>query len=215
MARWSNMEKTVGVLAEKFPQNDLSYWLALRAAVDYARGTMQDLDNRFALVENNAELSDVGKAKARADIAEQALRTLNDCAALKKARGAVARRIENLREKIGTMSAPTEPADIALAGEIRSLVRMEANPSAFAFANRTNKDLVRAITSGPAFLSGMTDQEVERLRKDSLLALHPEEAAEIESLTWAEGVAQDAVKLAAERIAKRGGVGPLAKAETE
>src|SRR5262245_47051813 len=126
MAPWSNMEMNVGILAEKWPKNELSYWVALHQAVDSLRQTMRHVNDRMGALENDADLSDRGKARIRADVAKEVLQTLDDFPPLKKASNTVARRIDNLRQRITVLpDAPTSAADLNLATEIRNLVRSQ------------------------------------------------------------------------------------------
>jgi hypothetical protein len=67
-------------------------------------------------------------------------------------------------------------------------------------------DLQYSILSAPAFLSGLNDEGVGRIRDAALRTLHPAEILEIAALEEAEKVARDAVKIAEERIATRAGL---------
>jgi hypothetical protein len=65
---------------------------------------------------------------------------------------------------------------------------------------------MQAVLSAPAFLSGMTNEGVERLRAAALESLYPSERAEMEQLTSAEKIAREAVISARNRIAERAGL---------
>src|SRR5262245_52565484 len=111
MEKWSNMEMHVGILAEKWPKTETSYWLSLHQAVDSLRQTMRNVNDRMYAVENDADLSDKGKARLRADVAKEVLQALDDYAPLKRAHNAVARRIDNLKQRISVLpDAPTSAA---------------------------------------------------------------------------------------------------------
>jgi hypothetical protein len=121
-----------------------------------------------------------------------------------KATNAVARRINALKERMTVLPAtPTSAAEVSLAAEIRVAIRAKPEPERFAFDHRSDAKVVRAILSGPAFLSGLTPEAIHRIRDAALQALHPKEVEEIAELEAAEKIARQAVKHAQERIAKR------------
>jgi hypothetical protein len=202
--KWSNLEMDVGILSARWPKIETTYWNALRESVDVLRHMMQMLNDRFDAVEQDADLSPQGRIRRRVDIARDVLSELSDYAPMTKAANAVARRVANLKEKLTVLPAtPTSAAEISLAAEIRSIIRAKPEPERFAFDLRSDAKVVQAILSGPASLSGLTDEAVGRIRDAALEALHPNEVAEIAHLEAAEKVARQAVKHAQERIAKR------------
>jgi hypothetical protein len=62
------------------------------------------------------------------------------------------------------------------------------------------------VYSGPAWLSGVTDETVGLIRDSASKALYPSECAEVEQLQAAHKHAADAVELAKQRIAARAGL---------
>jgi len=99
-----------------------------------------------------------------------------------------------------------EGADVHVAAEIRAVLRSKPEPEKFARELLSDAKTMGSILNAPAFLSGMSEEALERLRTAALLALHPDEIAEVEQLEAAERHARDAVELARERIAKRAGI---------
>jgi hypothetical protein len=123
-----------------------------------------------------------------------------------KASSTVARRVENLRAKLTALPGPTSQANIHIAAEIRAAIKQHKTPEQFAFELRSDPKAMAAVLAAPAFLSGLKDEAVGRLREAALQALHPAEVQEIAALESAEKVARDAVTVAAERIASRAGL---------
>lgn len=160
---------------------------------------------RMTMVETDDDLSPKGRAKLRADIANEVLAELDQFQPLSKAKNVVARRISNLKEKMVALPGePTTQKDLAVAGEIRALLRAKGEDAEqFAFSHRTDPKLVAAILGAPAFLSGMSQDAVERLRAVASQALYPAEVEEIAALEAAERVAMQAAEHARERIARR------------
>jgi hypothetical protein len=213
MTRWSSIEKNVGQLSAKWPREgeiaQTSYWTALRESVESLRGVMYTLDDRFESIEGDDTLSEHGKTQARAALATAALVELKEYKPQKKAANTVARRIENLKERINAPSAPTSPAEIALASEIRALVRAQGDEAErFVFSHRSDPKMVAAVTSAPAFLSGLSDESAARIKAVAAQALFPNEMKEIADLEAAEKVTRQAVQHARERIAARGNIKP-------
>jgi hypothetical protein len=208
MARWSSVEKSVGTLSAKWPKKDdlPSYWTVLHDSVDTLRGLMQVLDDAFEAIDNNPDLSSSGRSKKRIEEATSVLKELEKYEPLEKASNLVARKVAKLHEKMSVLPESPSGADIAIAAEIRAAIKAESEPEKFAFGLRSDAKVVRAILSAPAFLSGMTDEGLGRLREAALHALHPAEVSEVAELTAAEKIARDALALAKERIATRAGL---------
>jgi hypothetical protein len=210
MTRWSSSEKNVGVLL-KWPKNtddSPSWWKALHDTVDGARVIMAMLDEVFEDIDRDPDLSPSGRAKRRAEQAASALKELDEYAPLVKAANLTEKRITRVREKVSLLPESPTPTgvDIALATEIRAAVRAEKEPEKFAFGLRGDAKVMQAVLSAPAFLSGMTNEGVERLRAAALESLYPSERAEMEQLTSAEKIAREAVISARNRIAERAGL---------
>jgi hypothetical protein len=83
------------------------------------------------------------------------------------------------------------------------MIRAQKEPERFAFEHRGDSKLVAAILAAPPFLSGLSQEAVDRIKAVALEALHPAEVREIAALEDAEKVAANAVDLARERIVKR------------
>jgi len=191
MTRWSGIEKDVGQLSAKWPQegpeSQTSYWSALRESVSDLRGLMYTLDDRFERIELDGDLSDQGKARARAELASSALDELKEYKPVKKVSNAVARRIANLKERITIMPGnATSHQDIVIAAEIRALIRAQKEPEQFVFSHRSDAKLVAAVLAAPSLLSGLTQEAAERIRAVAFEALHPNEVKEIAALEAAE-----------------------------
>jgi hypothetical protein len=205
--RWSNSEiATVGVLSAKWPKTETSYWSALNESVENLRSMLSLLNDRFESIDKDSDLSPSGRNKRRVEMAQQALKELADYEPQRKAESAVARRIENLKAKLTTLPSPTSQADLHLAAEIRATIRAHKEPETFALSLRSDSRAMAAVLAGPAFLSGLNDEGLQRLRDAALRSLHPAELLEIEELQNAEKHARESVKLAAHRIAKRAGM---------
>jgi hypothetical protein len=206
---WSNSEMHVGALSAKWPtgeSGDLSYWKSLRESVEAVRGLMELLNGRFIDVDKDPNLSPVGRANQRTKMAREALEELKAFEPLTRASNTVARRIANLKEKLTALPGPSSVADIHLAAEIRAAIKQHKTPEAFAFELRSDPKAMAAVLAAPAFLSGLKDEAVGRLREAALQALHPQEVQEIADLEQAQKVAADAVRVASERIAQRAGL---------
>jgi hypothetical protein len=206
MARWSNVEKNgLGAVSAKWPRG-ISHWDSLHESIGGLRSLLEVLDNAFEAIDADGDLSSSGKTKRKIAEGASVLKELESYSALEKASNAVARRIEKVREKITVLPGqPLGAAEIAVAAEIRAAIKAEADPEKYAFGLRSDARVVQAVLGAPGFLSGLSDQAVDRLRESALHALHPKEVAEIDELTAAEKVARDALAVARERIAARAG----------
>src|SRR5262249_60810507 len=104
---------------------------------------MRSVDMRMTMVETDDDLSPKGRAKLRADIANEVLAELDQFQPLSKAKNVVARRISNLKEKMVALPGePTTQKDLAVAGGIRALLRAKgAGAERSACSHRTDSNL--------------------------------------------------------------------------
>jgi len=206
-SKWSASEiGTVGALSARWPRTETTYWQSLHESVEGLRSMLSMLNDRFESVDKDPDLSPTGRNKRRTEMARDALAELDQYAPLTKAGNAVARRVQNLKEKLTTLPGPASTADVHIAAEIRAAIRQHKEPEAFALSLRSDPKAMAAVLAAPAFLSGLNDDGQNRLRDAALRSLHPVELNEIEELTKAEAHAREAVKLAQHRIAKRAGM---------
>jgi hypothetical protein len=166
MAKWSNVEKNVGPLAAIWPKSDseVSHWSALHQSIGTLRGLMDVLDNAFEAIDQNADLSPSGRTRKRTAEAESVLKELEDFEPLRKASSAVARRIEKLREKMTALPGSESGVDVHVAAEIRAVIRAKPEPEKFARELLGDPKTMGSILNTPAFLSGMSEEALERLR---------------------------------------------------
>jgi hypothetical protein len=164
---------------------------------------MGTLNERFESIDTDPNLSDQGKTRARAELAASALSELAEYKPTKKAAAAVQRRLENLREKLTVLpGAPTSHADIALATEIRGLIRSQAEPEQWVFKHRADAKIINAVLAAPAVLSGLEPEAVERIRALATEVNHPQEVAQMRDLEQAQKVTEQALEHARERTPK-------------
>src|SRR5258707_1030719 len=182
MAKWSTMEKNVGPLAANWPKAETAgFWGDLHDSVGTLRGILETLDGVFEAIDTNPDLSPSGRNRRRTEEGERTLKELegSDYEPMRKASAAVARRIEKLREKMTALPGTPAGADVHVAAEIRAVIRQQKEPEQFARALLGDAKIMGAINNTPAFLSGMDESAIARLREAALLALHPEEIREV------------------------------------
>lgn len=184
LKRMSDTEIAVRVVptSVRWPDTSSTTWDKLRACVKSLRGVLRALDNDCAAVETSTDLSAQGVERRRQEVAQKALSQLAAYAPLIAAERAAASDLSGLEEKMGKLSAP--PADVAdalLAAEMRAHVAKQNSPLEFAMKSMSDARVLGALLHAPAFLSGLTDDQLNAIRHRAREAAHP---AEAESHRW-------------------------------
>jgi len=116
----------------------------------------------------------------------QAISELENWPPLHAAERAVARDVEHLEKRMVDLPPPpTNVADVALAQEIRQFVRSHKSPIDIAMRSASDPRILSAILNAPAFLSGLSDTELNVVRERAPTGLHPEQVQMQKSLTKA------------------------------
>jgi hypothetical protein len=171
------------------------HWEELRNAPPNLRALMRAYDAQFCVVENDAMLSDEGKRAKKREIGRK---LQADLAKFKGMPEAVTRRMTGLNEK---MAEELSKGKSEYAEEIRAWVAKSDKPILTAMRLKDDRRAAYALLSAPHYLSGLSADEQETLRKQFFANTSPgKEAAEIEA---ALGVCDSAVKYAEFMVMER------------
>jgi hypothetical protein len=207
MARWSNLEMDVGMLAAKFPQSDSPHWAALRDCVDLIKAVLRKANEEFATVEEDRDLSAQGMDRQRAAIARRVLSELDAFAPMTKAENTSARRIEALEKQTTALpSVPSAAIDAMLAAEIRRHVSKQERPELYVLKHAADPRVVGAVIHAPSFLSGMKDSDVALIKAEVGRTMHPLVAEEKQKIERALDVCRNAMSSAQRLIESRAGM---------
>ena len=151
-------------------------WDRLRDSVDALRGLARAVDQGCAAVEEDRDLAPGGIRRRRSTIGEKALAELTDMKLVKAAEEAVANDLALLEEKMVEMpKPPTNFADVMLGREIRDFVRSQKSPVDFVMKSVTDRAVLSAVLTAPAYLSGLTGAEWNAVRARAREGLYPEQ----------------------------------------
>src|SRR5207249_54995 len=92
-------------------------------------------------------------------------------------------------------------AEATLTSEIRAYIAKQQSPAMAAIQHKNDPRVVAAVLNAPAFLSGLTDEEVGQVRSAALEST--DSALEEREVSHALGVCREAVKSAQRLIARR------------
>jgi len=216
MATWNpTLIAAVGSQAYQFPNIPVAHWEALRNSVDGVRDLLNDVNDQMTAVEQSPDLKPSGITRQRAAIAKTALGKLKNFAKLDIARHQVDKRVATLKSKTQALldaGAAKTPGDAAIAVQIRDWLSRQggngddAGSKRLAAAVSKIKDprFVSAILEAPAYLSGLTDDQVGIVRAQALDSTDP--SNEARAVSNALDVAEAAVKRASNMIAERAGM---------
>lgn len=193
----------------KWP-TDSAAMKALQSIVNLSRNSVRLIEEKAQELRKDSNLSELGRARKLKALVDAELKMLGEGAAAKNSQRAFKEHYAEL-EKIITAEArtPDTPHDIALAGEIRRHIASLKNVGErLSFLNEYagNPAVVAAALSGPAFLSGMTDEQQERFKIQSREKLHPAEFAELRTMEEAYKVASQAFDGAKRMMVERAGL---------
>jgi hypothetical protein len=196
-----------------------SHWDALHACAETARSAVAKVYAACDAVDKDANLSESGKAKRRAEIAEKAVADLQKSSVLENAKRAVQRQQEYWRTRVE--DAIPKPADTVAsamtAAEIRAhLAAMKEGRLAFVLQHLDDSDVIAAILTGPSFLSGLTPTEIGVVKGKLEARVFPAEVLEAKANTeQALAGAERGWQRAGEIICQRGGLPKAAPVKTK
>ncbi len=165
-----------------------------------------ELEESIDEIEENPELSPIGKAERRRELFVEILGSFDD--------DELAKRIEFAERKIESARQLPEPPDaedpnaIAVAGEIRRHVAGMDRSERFSFfrEHAGDRQVVSALLNAPPYLSGLESSEVDAFREIALEALHPERVTRIDLLERTIDGARRARRNAERMMAERAGL---------
>ena len=204
---WPSPEVKVSIMGDKPTiTGGALLWSDLHAAVDDARACVTNVFAKCAAVDDDKNLSPDGKASKKRAIAEDAIAGLSKLKSLDKARGAVEQQMLAWDKESGLAFKP--PADVGEAvqfSEIRAhLARVKAvDRVSFVTKHANDARVVQAVLGAPAFLSGLTDAEIDVVRQQLEKRVAPHvasaRAAALKALQEAEAGRQSAISQIGER----------------
>jgi hypothetical protein len=138
-----------------------------REAIAAVRTVLREADAVMSSIESDAGLNAEGIRKRRAEAARTVVKQLESLPEVASAESAVNRRIEVLKKKVNeelAFTAPRDAVEAQVAAEIRAHVKASKAPALTALSLKADKRAMQAITSAPAYLSGLTDAELSSVR---------------------------------------------------
>ena len=164
------------------------HWRLMHKAVRHLREVVTATDPRLQAVETNRDLAEEGLTRQLNAVGREAIQRVDECTALETARQGIAARMTRIDAEMQAHARPPEePADIALAGEIRAALRgmSPAERMRFIRGNLQQPGLAGAVTSAAGFLSGMSATEQAEVRNMVAETLYAPQVAERALLTRA------------------------------
>ena len=152
-------------------------WDKLREAVDLLRCLVRAADHACTEAETNADFSQEGIRRHRAEIGRQALAELGSFKPFHVAEKWVAENLALLEKKMVDLpQPPAAVADVMLAQEICQHIRRQKSRIDVAMRSMSDPRMLSAILTAPACLSGLSDAELNVVRERARSALHPQQA---------------------------------------
>jgi hypothetical protein len=176
---------------------------SLRRLMDDARKVLAAFDSVRAEVMADRRLSPVGKRDALKEWKDTQLPVLR--ASLERAAQQAAAAEENAVTSImrGQIEKPTEVADAMLDQEVRAHFRSMPTDLARSDALRRlsgDKSVLRAVLTAPAFLSGLSEVQLEQVRIAAAKAADPDRMAKVETMRRGWAATEKAVAAAARAV---------------
>lgn len=151
-------------------------WRRLHECVDALHGLLQTVDHACAEAEQNADFSSSGIARRRTELGRQALNEMVQFKPFLAAERAVTNDIDLIEKRMTDLpQPPIHVAEVALAQEIRQHLRRQKRPIDLVLKLMSDPRILSAILSAPAFLSGLSEIELNLVRERARTALHPEQ----------------------------------------
>lgn len=177
--RLSDNEIQMRIAAKRFDWLDCGTtiaWSRLHETVDALHGLARVVDDSCYQAEQDADLSPDGIRRRRSEVGRQALTELANFKPLKTAEKATLENIELLERKMTDMPQPPTGAADMPGREIRNHIRQQKSPIDFVMKRLSNPRVLAAVLSEEAFLSGLTDAELNVVRDRARKTLHPQQA---------------------------------------
>ena len=138
----------------------------------------------MAAIDEDQNLSPTGKAEKKREIATEAIAHLEKSKTLASARDSVERQISKWDEQSGlAVKPPSTIAESVQQSEIRAHISaMKDNRVSFVEKHAHDPRVVAAVLGAPAFLSGLTDADINIVKAQIAKRLAPK-IAEAKALT--------------------------------
>ncbi len=172
--------------ASRWPKAETAAWVRLRAAVASMHVAATAVDAGCSAIDADKALSLSGARQKKAALGKAALADIEGKAyqsALRFTDGDIA----NFENKIASLLPPpaTEFADVALAQELRTLVRSSKSPIDAAVRGLSDPRIVAAILHAPPMACGLSDAEHDLVRQRARMAAAPQQASAVDALVKA------------------------------
>jgi hypothetical protein len=198
----------VGAHDIAFPTTTVTHWNQLRAVTKGVREELTELDATLLKIEQNKDLSAEGIKRQKAAVAKEVLTKLQNYHSLELAEYEAGVRAEKLDQKVSEVMALGKPRDhgeAQVASEIRSFLKQQGDGALMkAVSLKSDYRLINAVLSAPAFLSGMSEDDVGKLKAEVLQTSDPQ--IEKVALQRAVDVCRSAVNTATTMIVERAGL---------
>jgi hypothetical protein len=163
----------------------------------------------MAAIDDDKNLSAAGKESKKKGIAEAAISDFEKSKTLSAARDSVAHQITKWDEEIGlTSKTPPTIGESVQLTEIRSYISaMKGNRVDFLAKHAGDPRVVAAVLGAPAFLSGLTDADINIVKSQVTNRLAPEIAEARAETAKALQETEAGWRAAIRQISDRGGLG--------
>ena len=184
------------------------HWSALHDAVHEARDRTLKALGAISAIDEDKTLSPTGKLEKKKEIATKAITALKKAQHLGKARSAVENQVASWNKQLGLTPKVPDAAAAVLHAEIRShLAAMKAeNRVVFINSHLGEGEVVNAVLTAPAFLSGLSPAELGVVRQRVEALAVPEIAAAKAATLTALAETEKGWRNAANQIRQAGGL---------
>jgi len=178
---WPSPDVEVSIMGDRpTVKGGMLYWSALHAAVDDARACVTNAFAKYAAVDHDKNLSPDGKASKKRAIAEAAIASLSKLKSLDQARAAIEQQMLAWDKESGlAFKPPAYVGEAVQLSEIRAhLATLKAvDRVGFVTKHANDARVVQAVLGAPAFLSGLTDAEIDVVRQQIEKRVAPQVAS--------------------------------------
>ena len=184
----------------RFPNIQDVLWNKMRECISSLQDFARDTDAAFDKIESDQDITEAARKRKLGIEGKVRTDELTNWPALKDAE----REVETALNRTNFEFPSTDKNGIW--AEIRAHVKVQ-QPSPFSYAGSHlgDPDMVGAIINAPAFLSGMTDEQVNLLRQHASIKLFPDQVDERKRLEWALDICKKAVEQTKTLIESRAG----------
>jgi hypothetical protein len=180
---WPSPNIAVSIMGDGPTISGALYWSALHACVDDNRARVTKTLTKIAAINADKQLSAMGRASRKADIAAAAVAELEQSEKLAAAREAVTRQVAKWEKDLGitpntpdTVGGAQYVGDTFVQREIRAHLASLEPTKRMAFIEAHVTEVAAAVLGAPAFLSGLTPTEMAVVKQRIAARTNPEVA---------------------------------------